>query len=207
MSCWVLTFLLWQIEAADVGKIYKIRIGHDGKGIGDGWFLESVTLKRLAVKINESDKKKKKKKKSEEVEEEEAKAEEVMDVYTFVAHRWLAKDEGDKELVVELVPDGESALEGKYQRECACVHGSSSDTKVDNHAAVLCMTTYGSSAIPLPQACSMAYSMDWLISSGEEDSGETGDRLKCEYPRERLQNSPSHFWRIWVVSSMICHCS
>ena len=38
-----------------------------------------------------------------------------MDVYTFVAHRWLAKDEGDKELVVELVPDGESELEGKYQ--------------------------------------------------------------------------------------------
>uniref|UniRef100_A0A8C3C408 Lipoxygenase homology domains 1 n=1 Tax=Cairina moschata TaxID=8855 RepID=A0A8C3C408_CAIMO len=102
---------IFKIEAADVGKIYKIRIGHDGKGIGDGWFLESVTLKRLTVKTNESDKKKKKKKKSEEVEEEEAKVEEVMDVYTFVAHRWLAKDEGDKELVVELVPDGESALE------------------------------------------------------------------------------------------------
>nr|XP_047907421.1 lipoxygenase homology domain-containing protein 1 isoform X2 [Anser cygnoides] len=102
---------IFKIEAADVGKIYKIRIGHDGKGIGDGWFLESVTLKRLAVKMNESDKKKKKKKKSEEVEEEETKVEEVIDVYTFVAHRWLAKDEGDKELVVELVPDGESALE------------------------------------------------------------------------------------------------
>lgn len=68
-----------------------------------------------------SDKKKKKKKKSEEEEEEETKVEEGMDVYTFVAHRWLAKDEGDKELVVELVPDGESELEGKYQTECACV--------------------------------------------------------------------------------------
>ncbi|OPJ86950.1 lipoxygenase-like proteiny domain-containing protein 1 [Patagioenas fasciata monilis] len=101
-------------EAADVGKIYKIRIGHDGTGIGDGWFLESVTLKRLATKTKESDKKKKKRKKKseEEEEEEEAKVEEEMDVYTFVAHRWLAKDEGDKELVVELVPDGESALEG-----------------------------------------------------------------------------------------------
>uniref|UniRef100_A0A8C9F6U1 Lipoxygenase homology domains 1 n=1 Tax=Pavo cristatus TaxID=9049 RepID=A0A8C9F6U1_PAVCR len=103
---------IFKIEAADVGKIYKIRIGHDGKGIGDGWFLESVTLKRLATKMDESDKKKKKKKKkSEEEEEEETKVEEVMDVYTFVAHRWLAKDEGDKELVVELVPDGESELE------------------------------------------------------------------------------------------------
>lgn len=117
ISFWVVIFPWWQREAADVGKIYKIRIGHDGTGIGDGWFLESVTLKRLATKTKESDKKKKKKKKSEEEEEEEeAKVEEEMDVYTFVAHRWLAKDEGDKELVVELVPDGESALEGKYQR-------------------------------------------------------------------------------------------
>uniref|UniRef100_A0A8C6YX29 Lipoxygenase homology PLAT domains 1 n=1 Tax=Nothoprocta perdicaria TaxID=30464 RepID=A0A8C6YX29_NOTPE len=101
----------FKIEAADVGKIYKIRIGHDGTGIGDGWFLESVTLKRLAMKGKDPEKKKKKKKKSEEEEEEEAKAEEGMDIYTFVAHRWLARDEGDKELVVELVPEGESALE------------------------------------------------------------------------------------------------
>ncbi|XP_065519706.1 lipoxygenase homology domain-containing protein 1 isoform X2 [Lathamus discolor] len=103
---------IFKREAADVGKIYKIRIGHDGKGIGDGWFLESVTLKRLAKRTKDPDeKKKKKKKKSEEEEEEAPEEEEVMDVYTFVAHRWLAKDEGDKELVVELVPDGESALE------------------------------------------------------------------------------------------------
>ncbi|XP_041320063.1 lipoxygenase homology domain-containing protein 1 [Pyrgilauda ruficollis] len=102
---------IFKREAADVGKIYKIRIGHDGTGIGDGWFLESVTLKRLASKTKGSDKNNKKKKKSDEEEEEETKEEEGMDVYTFVAHRWLAKDEGDKELVVELVPDGESDLE------------------------------------------------------------------------------------------------
>ncbi|XP_074669791.1 lipoxygenase homology domain-containing protein 1 [Strix aluco] len=100
-------------EAADVGKIYKIRIGHDGTGIGDGWFLESVTLKRL--------------------EEEEAKAEEAMDVYTFVAHRWLARDEGDKELVVELVPDGESDLEeNTYEVRVltGSVSGSGTDANV-----------------------------------------------------------------------------
>ncbi|XP_064496968.1 lipoxygenase homology domain-containing protein 1-like [Pseudopipra pipra] len=108
---------IFKREAADVGKIYKIRVGHDGTGIGDGWFLESVTLKRLKAK--ESDKKKqkkKKKKKSDEEEEEEeeeegTKVDEGMDVYTFVAHRWLARDEGDKEIEVELVPDGESDLE------------------------------------------------------------------------------------------------
>uniref|UniRef100_A0A8C4UPX1 Lipoxygenase homology domains 1 n=1 Tax=Falco tinnunculus TaxID=100819 RepID=A0A8C4UPX1_FALTI len=102
---------IFKREAADVGKIYKIRIGHDGTGIGDGWFLESVTLKRLTMKAKEPDKNNKKKKKSDEEEEEETKVEEVMDVYMFVAHRWLARDEGDKELVVELIPDGESDLE------------------------------------------------------------------------------------------------
>lgn len=162
-SSWVLTFPWWQREAADVGKIYKIRIGHDGKGIGDGWFLESVTLKRLATKTKESDKKKKKKKKSDEEEEEETTAEEVMEVYTFVAHRWLAKDEGDKELVVELVPDGESALEGKYQRACACVCGYSGCMKGDNHALVLCRTIYSPPAIPLPWACSVAYTVGLVV--------------------------------------------
>ncbi|KFQ09587.1 Lipoxygenase homology domain-containing protein 1, partial [Leptosomus discolor] len=150
---------IFKREAADVGRIYKIRIGHDGKGIGDGWFLESVTLKRLATKMKDSDKKKKKKKKSDEEEEEETKVEEVMDVYTFVAHRWLAKDEGDKELVVELVPDGESALEGKYQRECACACGCSSCMKDDNHTVVLCRT------IPLPQACKNTYEVHILTGN------------------------------------------
>uniref|UniRef100_A0A803V3A7 Lipoxygenase homology PLAT domains 1 n=1 Tax=Ficedula albicollis TaxID=59894 RepID=A0A803V3A7_FICAL len=105
---------IFKREAADVGKIYKIRIGHDGTGIGDGWFLESVTLKRLATKTNESDKKEKKKK-SDEKEEEETKGEEEMDVYTFVAHRWLARDEGDKELVVELVPEESELEENTYE--------------------------------------------------------------------------------------------
>ncbi|XP_063279308.1 lipoxygenase homology domain-containing protein 1 isoform X3 [Prinia subflava] len=124
---------IFKREAADVGKIYKIRIGHDGTGIGDGWFLESVTLKRLAAKREESDKKKREKKKSDEEEEEETKEEEGMDVYTFVAHRWLAKDEGDKELVVELVPDGESDLEeNTYEVHVltGTVYGAGTDANV-----------------------------------------------------------------------------
>uniref|UniRef100_A0A8D0H9K4 Lipoxygenase homology PLAT domains 1 n=1 Tax=Sphenodon punctatus TaxID=8508 RepID=A0A8D0H9K4_SPHPU len=92
----------FKIEATDVGKIYKIRIGHDGAGLGDGWFLESVTIKRLMLKGMETEKKKKKKKKSSEEEEEavaaEEEREEVIEVYSFPAHRWLASDEEDKEL-------------------------------------------------------------------------------------------------------------
>ena len=34
----------FQIEAEDVGPLLKIRIGHDGKGFGDGWFLEKVSF-------------------------------------------------------------------------------------------------------------------------------------------------------------------
>lgn len=68
-----------QIEALDVGKIYKMRIYHDGKGIGDGWFLEKVDIKRLTMAMVQvevkkqdakKDKKKDKKKKKKEEEEE-----------------------------------------------------------------------------------------------------------------------------------------
>ncbi|XP_058024091.1 lipoxygenase homology domain-containing protein 1 [Ahaetulla prasina] len=69
----------FKIGAVDVGRIYKIRIGHDGTGFADGWFLENAVIKKM--------------------------------VYNFVAHRWLARDEEDKELVVELTPEEGSELE------------------------------------------------------------------------------------------------
>uniref|UniRef100_F7CL93 Lipoxygenase homology PLAT domains 1 n=1 Tax=Ornithorhynchus anatinus TaxID=9258 RepID=F7CL93_ORNAN len=152
----------FQLEATDVGEIYKVRLGHSGEGFGSGWFIESLVLKRLVLKEVEPNpeeekrkakererareqrrkerlkakqqrKKKKKMKKSsddedseaEDSEEEEGSSEEesssssseeeveeefgpgikeVIDVYKFEAHRWLARDEDDKELIVELEP-------------------------------------------------------------------------------------------------------
>ena len=49
-SCFLMTRLIcitcflcvFQIEAADIGRIQKIRIGHDGTGMFSGWFLEKV---------------------------------------------------------------------------------------------------------------------------------------------------------------------
>ena len=35
---------LFNIEHEDIGKIKKIRIGHDGKGLGSGWFLDHVQI-------------------------------------------------------------------------------------------------------------------------------------------------------------------
>ncbi|XP_061492303.1 lipoxygenase homology domain-containing protein 1 [Rhineura floridana] len=101
----------FKVEAVDVGKVYKMRIGHDGTGIGAGWFLESVTVKKTRTKKLEKKRKKKKKKPVEEEEEKEPNEVDVMEVYNFVLHRWLASDEEDKELVVEVIPEDGSELE------------------------------------------------------------------------------------------------
>ncbi|XP_035234693.1 lipoxygenase homology domain-containing protein 1 isoform X2 [Anguilla anguilla] len=112
---------IFKIEVKDVGKIFKIRIGHDGTGLGSGWFLETVHIKHLIMgmvqkevkKDDKKDKKKKKKKKEEEEEEEEAVAEmqEIAQTYSFPCQRWLARDEEDSELVVELLPEEAEDLE------------------------------------------------------------------------------------------------
>lgn len=120
-----------QIEAQDVGKIYKVRIYHDGKGIGDGWFLEAVDIKRLTmamvqveVKKEEpkKDKKKDKKKKKKEEEEVEIVEElkEVVVTYNFPCNRWLARDEEDGEIVVELLAEDNEDLESKQHRNANC---------------------------------------------------------------------------------------
>ncbi|XP_039606557.1 lipoxygenase homology domain-containing protein 1-like [Polypterus senegalus] len=104
---------VFKIEAADVGKVFKLRIGHNGRGVGDGWYLDTVIIKRLTVSAvpQEDKKKKKKKKKSVDEEEEMAQQEEVLESYTFIGKRWLAKDEGDGEIVVELLPEETQDLE------------------------------------------------------------------------------------------------
>ncbi|KAM4708199.1 lipoxygenase homology domain-containing protein 1 [Discoglossus pictus] len=110
---------IFKIEAADVGKILKLRIGHDGKGFGDGWYLESVEIKRVGMQMlpvadkkdKEKDKKKKDKKKKSSKEEEELRPQEVVESYLFECKRWLAKGEGDGELIVELLPQETTGLE------------------------------------------------------------------------------------------------
>ncbi|KAG9471796.1 hypothetical protein GDO78_022716 [Eleutherodactylus coqui] len=102
---------IFKIEALPVGKILKIRIGHDGTGFGDGWFLETIELKRIGVQMlpvaSPPDKKKKqpnKKKKSSKEEEADLQAQEVVESYKFECNRWLARGECDGEVVVELLP-------------------------------------------------------------------------------------------------------
>uniref|UniRef100_A0A3P9J9C9 Lipoxygenase homology domains 1b n=1 Tax=Oryzias latipes TaxID=8090 RepID=A0A3P9J9C9_ORYLA len=115
---------IFKIEAKDVGKIFKIRIGHDGSGTGSGWFLESVDVKHLIMalvpkeKKKEDKKKKKKKKKEEEEEDVEEEMQEVVLTYHFPCSRWLAGGEEDGELVVELLPEDEEDLEANTYEVC-----------------------------------------------------------------------------------------
>lgn len=118
-------FLKNQIEAQDVGKLYKIRICHDGTGIADGWFLETVDIKRLTMAMvqvevkkedTKKDKKKDKKKKKKDEEDEVEVVEElreVVETFTFPCNRWLARDEEDGEMVVELLTEDNEDLEGE----------------------------------------------------------------------------------------------
>ncbi|XP_073445861.1 lipoxygenase homology domain-containing protein 1 isoform X1 [Dendrobates tinctorius] len=112
---------IFKIEALDVGKILKLRIGHDGTGFGDGWFLEMVEIKRVGIQMVSSappsDKKKKpnKKKKSSKEDEVEMQPQEVVESYKFECSRWLARGEVDGEVVVELLPHDTELEDNNYE--------------------------------------------------------------------------------------------
>ncbi|KAJ6662996.1 hypothetical protein lerEdw1_010817, partial [Lerista edwardsae] len=116
---------IFKVEAKDVGKIYKIRIGHDGTGFASGWFLETVTVKKLQTrkKVEKPKKKKKKKKHSEEDDDDEPLVGDITEIYEFSARRWLAGDEEDQELVVELMPEKDCDLE-EIEYEVHVITGS-----------------------------------------------------------------------------------
>ncbi|XP_072243054.1 lipoxygenase homology domain-containing protein 1 [Leuresthes tenuis] len=117
---------IFKTEAKDVGKIFKVRIGHDGSGIGSGWFLETMDVKHLIMALvpkekKKDDKKKKKKRKKDEEDEDEEGGEEMQEVvlaYHFPCSRWLAGGEEDGELVVELLPEGAEDLEVNTYEVC-----------------------------------------------------------------------------------------
>lgn len=64
-------------------QIKRIKIGHDGSGVGAGWFLDEVRI--LIPSRGEQ--------------------------YVFACHRWLAVDEEDHQLEVELEPSYKEDME------------------------------------------------------------------------------------------------
>ncbi|XP_066103487.1 lipoxygenase homology domain-containing protein 1 isoform X1 [Saccopteryx bilineata] len=164
----------FQLEAAEVGEVFKIRLGHTDEGFSPSWFVDVLWLRQLVVQevelsAEEEARKKKEKDKllqllkkerlkakmqrkmkkkmmkmkmkgsdaedeeseeessseessSEEEEEEESEEEEseeefgpgmqeVIVEHKFAVNRWLARGKEDNELVVELVPSGQSGPE------------------------------------------------------------------------------------------------
>ncbi|KAL0979113.1 hypothetical protein UPYG_G00180880 [Umbra pygmaea] len=113
---------IFKIEARDVGKIFKVRIGHDGAGMGSGWFLEKVDVKHLIMGMVTKD----------EDETEEVMEETVL-TYSFPCSRWLARGEEDGELVVELLPEDADDLEENAYEVCVFtgkMQGAGTDANV-----------------------------------------------------------------------------
>ncbi|XP_078541780.1 lipoxygenase homology domain-containing protein 1-like [Lissotriton helveticus] len=64
----------FRITTKRLGRLFKIEIGHDGKGYGSGWFVEKVEITDLSAS----------------------------EMHTFSCNRWLAEDEEDGQTVVQL---------------------------------------------------------------------------------------------------------
>ncbi|TFK11366.1 myelin P2 protein-like [Platysternon megacephalum] len=65
---------LFLLEAVHLGNLYKIVIGHNGLGSGNGWFLEKIVVKDPVTDLD----------------------------YSFPCHRWLDQGEEDGKIVREL---------------------------------------------------------------------------------------------------------
>ncbi|XP_047553619.1 lipoxygenase homology domain-containing protein 1 isoform X2 [Lutra lutra] len=96
------------IEAVTMRKVRRVRIRHDGKGGGSGWFLERVLVR------------------------EEGQPE--SDNVEFPCLRWLDKDKDDGQLVRELLPSDSNATLKNFRYHISLktgdVSGASTDSRV-----------------------------------------------------------------------------
>uniref|UniRef100_A0A8B9L5M6 Lipoxygenase homology domains 1b n=1 Tax=Astyanax mexicanus TaxID=7994 RepID=A0A8B9L5M6_ASTMX len=96
------------IEAVSIGQVRRVRIGHDGRGGGCGWFLDKVMVR----------------------EEGQTESQAV----EFPCNRWLDRNEDDGQIVRELVPfaDGQRLFNVSYHVavKTGNISGGSSDSKV-----------------------------------------------------------------------------
>uniref|UniRef100_A0A8C8HBG1 PLAT domain-containing protein n=1 Tax=Oncorhynchus tshawytscha TaxID=74940 RepID=A0A8C8HBG1_ONCTS len=95
-------------EAVSLGQVRRVRIGHDGRGGGCGWFLDKVLVR-------------------EEGQPESAAIE-------FPCNRWLDRNEDDGQIVRELVPAGDGLrlhnVNYHISVKTGNINGASSDSKV-----------------------------------------------------------------------------
>uniref|UniRef100_A0A8D3A845 Lipoxygenase homology PLAT domains 1 n=1 Tax=Scophthalmus maximus TaxID=52904 RepID=A0A8D3A845_SCOMX len=96
------------IESVALGQVRRVRVGHDGRGGGCGWFLDKVLVR------------------------EEGQPETM--AIEFPCFRWLDRNEDDGQIVRELVPAGDGLRLFNVSYHIAIktgsVNGASSDSKV-----------------------------------------------------------------------------
>uniref|UniRef100_G3QS54 Lipoxygenase homology domain-containing protein 1 n=1 Tax=Gorilla gorilla gorilla TaxID=9595 RepID=G3QS54_GORGO len=96
------------IESVTMRNVRRVRIRHDGKGSGSGWYLDRVLVR------------------------EEGQPE--SDNVEFPCLRWLDKDKDDGQLVRELLPSGSSATLKNFRYHISLktgdVSGASTDSRV-----------------------------------------------------------------------------
>ncbi|XP_045645113.1 oxygen-regulated protein 1 isoform X2 [Ursus americanus] len=79
----------FSLEAVHLGNLYKIVIGHDGLGPGNGWFLDDVIIKDPITNHE----------------------------YTFFCHRWLDQGEDDGRIARELYATDNSIIFARQKLE------------------------------------------------------------------------------------------
>ncbi|XP_074174947.1 oxygen-regulated protein 1 [Rhinolophus sinicus] len=80
----------FSLEAVHLGVLYKIVIGHDGLGPGNGWFLDDVVIRDPTTNHE----------------------------YAFFCHRWLDQGEDDGKIVRELYARDNSIISARQKLEC-----------------------------------------------------------------------------------------
>ncbi|XP_009330378.1 PREDICTED: oxygen-regulated protein 1 [Pygoscelis adeliae] len=75
---------IFAVEAVHLGHLYKIVIGHNGLGSGNGWFLDKVVIKDPITDLD----------------------------YTFLCHRWLDQGQDDGNIARELTVTDASTFPG-----------------------------------------------------------------------------------------------
>ncbi|XP_029868281.2 oxygen-regulated protein 1 [Aquila chrysaetos chrysaetos] len=80
---------IFAVEAVHLGHLYKIVIGHNGLGSGNGWFLDKVVIKDPVTDLD----------------------------YTFLCHRWLDQGQDDGNIARELTVTDASTFPGRQELE------------------------------------------------------------------------------------------
>ncbi|XP_010127568.1 PREDICTED: oxygen-regulated protein 1-like, partial [Chlamydotis macqueenii] len=75
---------IFAVEAVHLGHLYKIVIGHNGLGSGNGWFLDKVVIKDPVTDLD----------------------------YTFLCHRWLDEGQDDGSIAREVTVTDTSTFPG-----------------------------------------------------------------------------------------------